>query len=203
MTLWARSANLSVLIVSSRQSEAGESVAMSTVLEFPPRLSCSKRVSLLSLYGTWPMMASGSFSMAFAFLLSAAMHRPSVYRLRLMLVSSSICSFSNFLSFLVSHFSLPAKSTRLNLDLRTLSPSAPSSIRVCSTTIWNRLWLRDDAVFMCVSLIALFSSPSLTRARQSPALRTAYSERPETYMPTPGSSWISRLEDLRGSRSMS
>ena len=74
-------------MVSSRQSEAGDSVAMSTVLELPPKLSCRSLVNLLSLYGTWPTMASGSFSRAFAFLLSAAMQRPSVYKLRLMLVS--------------------------------------------------------------------------------------------------------------------
>ena len=51
-TVFALCANFRVPKVSLKESKEGEMLAISTVLEFPPRESRSKNVSVLSLYRT-------------------------------------------------------------------------------------------------------------------------------------------------------
>eukprot|EP00965_Chrysotila_dentata_P110461 3649804-Pleurochrysis_carterae.AAC.1 len=82
-----------------------------SVCELPPSESCSRRVSLLSRYGTWDEAPS-----------SAAMTLPSASSPWLM-VTDSLNRWPSAPVFLAR--SDPAKSTRLNLE-RTTSPVARS-----------------------------------------------------------------------------
>jgi hypothetical protein len=98
-TSLARSANFSVLTVSSIAEVEGLIVAMSSVLVLTPSESCRRRVSLESRYGMW---VCSDFA-------SPLMTYPSVDRDLLMFFISSRCAPS----IAVSNFSDPAKSQRL------------------------------------------------------------------------------------------
>mmetsp|Transcript_19414 Transcript_19414/g.62222 ORF Transcript_19414/g.62222 Transcript_19414/m.62222 type:complete len:243 (-) Transcript_19414:623-1351(-) len=151
ITRLARSANLSVEMLSSTYCSDGERVAMMHVRELPPSASIRMRVSLESRNGM--CVASGS--------VKAVMQRPRTCRLVLMLVISEMWPFSR-VSF-SPHFSEPARSTKLNLERIT----RPDSTLRRSTIIWKIEWLRLLTSFILVWRQARCSSPCSSKARQS------------------------------------
>ena len=82
---------------------AGETVAIITVLELPPRESCNKRVNIESLYGIKPPLPSTKEEMTF----------PKAVRERLIFVAYK--NLSPIEPVLLCR-SEPAKSTKLNFD---------------------------------------------------------------------------------------
>mmetsp|Transcript_20322 Transcript_20322/g.40663 ORF Transcript_20322/g.40663 Transcript_20322/m.40663 type:complete len:204 (+) Transcript_20322:1225-1836(+) len=117
-----------VLSVSWKSVLSGLTHATIRVLLLPPRLSCRILVSLLSLYGTWALLALPPLSGA----LSALMTFPKQSRPWLMFMLS--LSLSPLAPVLLA-LSLPARSTRWNLDLTMLLFTTPPTF---STLILSR-----------------------------------------------------------------
>ena len=116
LMFFARCAYSSVLNVSSTECEAGDTVAMMHVRDFPPNASRSNLVSLLSRYGMCTDLST-----------SAVMTRPSA-------TSDVLIAPASFARLSLAPdremFSLPAKSTRFSLPVRTnSSPSGDTSVQ--------------------------------------------------------------------------
>mmetsp|Transcript_16436 Transcript_16436/g.57433 ORF Transcript_16436/g.57433 Transcript_16436/m.57433 type:complete len:437 (+) Transcript_16436:1250-2560(+) len=165
----ARSANAIVEADSSAAAADGDTVATMIVLVLPPSESCSSRVSAESRYG----MCARRFSV------SAWMQLPSADSDLLIAVSSLVRPASSRRD--VSHFSLPARSTRLSFARRITLRLAPG-LRVSTVTLSCRIaWLRDDASLYSVPRTARFRPPVCSRNSTSSALLTRYSARFCTY----------------------
>mmetsp|Transcript_16904 Transcript_16904/g.36585 ORF Transcript_16904/g.36585 Transcript_16904/m.36585 type:complete len:371 (+) Transcript_16904:2164-3276(+) len=179
--MWqARLAYLRVLLVSSKSISLGLMQLMSTVKLLPPRESCSRRVSLESLYGTCPFfLPSTSVD-------NATMTLPSASRPLLMWVAS-------FSSLPVTPErltrSLPARSTKcsllVNSEVRTRAlKSSPSSFSTSTMVRWMVIVKiaceREDLSFSLVLLVLRFSMHSSKNFFSSSAVSTFCSLTPTT-----------------------
>mmetsp|Transcript_3724 Transcript_3724/g.13736 ORF Transcript_3724/g.13736 Transcript_3724/m.13736 type:complete len:205 (-) Transcript_3724:300-914(-) len=178
-TFLARCPKDSVEIVSPTSSGVGAIVTTSAVLAFPPRLPCSRRVSLLSRYG-----------MCFFFSAKAAMQLPSEASDRLM-AFSSLRRRPDTPDFFAR--SLPARSTRNRVPVTICAsaspaPSAATSRARRSTLTKRTAWLRLEWAFMRVAAVARFWLPSRTSAMHSRVLVTRIDDAPSTYTWPPASS---------------
>ena len=178
MIFLARSANLSVEIVSSEWSINGLTAAIRVVLVLPPRLSYRRRVIFESLYEMWDLLLPYARDW---------ITFPRQERLRLIVLSSSKCYWFMISSLWI--FSLPAKSHKLSLP-RISIPFALGLL--LSISSWNIVWERDEWTFDLVYRVIRLASPLFSRVKQSAALVTAYSLWPSTKMPACLSSRILR-----------
>ena len=132
-----------VFIVSSNYEEAGEILAIITVLQFPPKESLSNRVSLLSLYGTKkPFLLLSP---------NALIQLAKANRDRLIFAPS--LSLSPLFSVTVP-LSLPARSMRLNFPFMD-SISVFLVLLRYVTLIWKTAWDRDDVKLALVASVVL------------------------------------------------
>mmetsp|Transcript_23940 Transcript_23940/g.69111 ORF Transcript_23940/g.69111 Transcript_23940/m.69111 type:complete len:205 (+) Transcript_23940:455-1069(+) len=177
----ACSAYVRVEIVSSTTLSAGEMVAMITVLQRPPRASCSSRVSFESRYGTRPELSR-----------SEEMTRPRVSRLWLIERRSRSSSSWPGLACPGSSpagappffaHSLPARSTRCSFPVFSSSPT--ETLRRQRTFIVKMLCERLLRAFTRVSATRRRSCARWTRSRISFVEDTATSERPRQQTPLP------------------
>lgn len=106
-----------------------EGIRSLVVLQRPPRLSCSSRVSLESRYGTRPCFSR-----------SAVTTRPSVSRDWLIFCASRMRALScDPVPADLAH-SLPARSTMCNYATRVLSTSSQTYMRVRGQAGEERVW---------------------------------------------------------------
>ena len=158
---------------------------MSVVLVLPPSESCSNLVILDSRYG---------ICSCFLPCASAEMTFPSDDKLKLIYLSS--LKWSPVIVSSLWIFSLPAKSHKFNLPLKSMPRSSAVSL---STNIWKIVWDRLEWILDLVYLVILFYSPLFRRMKQSLEFVTTYSLYPSTKMPVCLSSLM--LSALLASRS--
>eukprot|EP00955_Chlamydomonas_euryale_P043649 352664-Chlamydomonas_euryale.AAC.6 len=138
-------------------------------LPSPLRRTCSRRVSLESRYGTWPLFPSTSAEMTF----------PSADSERLILVASLRRSP---VAPVFDWRSDPARSTRLSLPtLMWFSLVMPASI--VSIVMVKMECERDESLFMSVAPTDLFFLPTSTTLRSSCSPLTTNELSPLTYTP--------------------
>mmetsp|Transcript_956 Transcript_956/g.1491 ORF Transcript_956/g.1491 Transcript_956/m.1491 type:complete len:237 (+) Transcript_956:1217-1927(+) len=166
----ARCANLSVEIVSEIDVAEGVTVATKQVLELPPQLSRSKNVSLESRNGT---CLSFPFSLSTSELITCPKHNNEL----LIILASFKRSPAASVVFCLS---LPAKSTNVNLDSRTLLVPSTSFVMTFFTVNTNTAWDRDDTRFILVDATRRLSLPTRRTSMASTVLCTSCSMSPST-----------------------
>mmetsp|Transcript_5045 Transcript_5045/g.15301 ORF Transcript_5045/g.15301 Transcript_5045/m.15301 type:complete len:219 (-) Transcript_5045:647-1303(-) len=191
LMFFARLAYLRVESVSSKFMSAGPTLAIMRVLVFPPKESCSIRVSLESLYGMCPPFPSTRALITF----------PNALSERLILVAS--LSRSPVAPVLDCR-SDPARSTKfsfptLMVDADSLF-SIPGDAWPCgvvmvelSIVIMKMAWLLEESWFISVSPTVLFLLPTVITLRISFTPLTTKAVRPLTYTPFSGFSFSSSL----------
>ena len=130
----ARFANCNVEKVSSMYVCASCTVAIMTVLPLPPNASCNRRVNELSRYGICFLFDSSKADTT----LPRAANDELIFTISFSCSSRRLLSLFIFLALLILvpsraalHFSLPAKSTKLNvLFFNTINPSS-SGCSIC------------------------------------------------------------------------
>mmetsp|Transcript_69640 Transcript_69640/g.191123 ORF Transcript_69640/g.191123 Transcript_69640/m.191123 type:complete len:401 (+) Transcript_69640:521-1723(+) len=186
---FARLAYLSVLIVSSNWRCDGETLAIMTVRQLPPRESFSSRVIFESRKGTWPLRFLSA---------SAVMQLPSASSERLILAPS--LSRCPVLSVLLAR-SEPARSTIDSLPIRTL-PVTCAVASDCSMVTCSTACERLETWFAAVGSTVRYRLPRCSSSRISAAESAPYSVMPCTTMPRTGSSCSCRSMEVGRRRSL-
>ena len=179
LMFFAPEANLRDDRDSLKASSAGDIMVIIVVLQLPPRLSESSRVSMESLYGMYVPLTKAEITL------------PRQLRLLLMFLHSSNCLPSAPLTLT---FSDPARSTRLSFATFSCFPYSSSLVCfICSIVMIKTAWEREELSFILVLAVERAFPPIFISSIIYSGFTTAHSLTPCTNTPFFGSSLIFRF----------